>query len=198
MASLIIKTPKAPVLPNTAEVYTRQYQDQFNNILRLYFNQLDAYVVGAGSYGAFSSGVDQTLVAANTPQLVTYDSTDVSSGVTLGSSASQIVCGYGGVYNFQFSFQIESVTASSRTLAIWPRINGVDVPNSATNITIKSNSDIIVPAWNFVLEMLAGDYFELVWASDGNNVFLSAHPVQASPYVRPAIPSVILTVSQVK
>jgi hypothetical protein len=31
----------APRLPSAATEYDRQYQDQFNNILRLYFNQLD-------------------------------------------------------------------------------------------------------------------------------------------------------------
>ena len=32
----------APALPLATEVYNRSYQDQLNNVLRLYFNRLDA------------------------------------------------------------------------------------------------------------------------------------------------------------
>mgnify|MGYP003342822453 CR=1 FL=1 len=37
----IIRPPKAPNLPVGPTDYSQQYQDQFSNVLRLYFNQLD-------------------------------------------------------------------------------------------------------------------------------------------------------------
>jgi hypothetical protein len=36
--------PSSPNLPLAPEQYQRQYQDQLNNILRLYYNQLDNVV----------------------------------------------------------------------------------------------------------------------------------------------------------
>lgn len=148
-------------------------------------------------YGVFSDTTDQAVGAANTPQTITFNTTDTSQGVSRGSPTSRIITSQPGIYNFQFSVQLTSSVGASRTISIWPRINGVDVTNSATEITIKSNTDVIVPAWNFVFSMGANDYFELVWASTGNSITLEAVAVQAAPFVRPAIPSVILTVTQV-
>lgn len=159
-------------------------------------NKEGGFLQGPASYGSFSDTTDQPVAAANTPQTMTFNTTDVSYGVVLGSPTSRVITTHKGIYNFQFSVQIESSTAASRLISIWPRLNGVDVPNSAGDITIKSNTDVLVPAWNYVFPMTAGDYFELVWACDNTSVLLSAHPVQTSPFNKPAIPSVILTVTQ--
>ena len=77
---------------------------------------------------------------------------------------------------------------------IWPRINGVNVPDSATKVVIDGPNNELVPAWNFVLVMQAGDYFELAWQSADTDVIISAEP-PASNY--PGIPSIILTVTWV-
>jgi hypothetical protein len=148
-------------------------------------------------YGTFYDTTTQNMVAVNTPQAITFNTTGNHSGIDVGSPTSRIVCSHSGQYNFDFSAQIRSSTSSSVFMAIWPRVNGTDVVDSATDITIKSNSDIIVPSWNFQLSMNAGDYFELVWAADNTSVRLDALPSQTSPYVRPAIPSIILNVNQV-
>lgn len=42
-------TTKSPALPIAPVEYSRAYQDQLNNVLRLYFAQLDAPGVSAGS-----------------------------------------------------------------------------------------------------------------------------------------------------
>jgi len=149
------------------------------------------------AYGAFSDTTTQVPAVANTPQAVTFNTTDSSNKVVVGTPASRIVCQSAGHYNFQFSAQVRSTNAASQSLFIWPRINGIDVPNSATEITIKSNSDVIVPSWNFQLSMQANDYFELIWASAATTSSLAATVAQTTPYVRPAIPSIILTVNQI-
>lgn len=148
-------------------------------------------------YGVFSSSVSQPIAAVDTIQAITYNATDASSGITLGTPTSRVVIEHSGIYNFQFSVQLESGTASSRVITIWPRINGVDVPNTGTHITIKSNTDVLVPAWNFVFAITANDYFELMWAADGNNVTLAASAAQTVPFAHPAVPSIILTVTQI-
>lgn len=148
-------------------------------------------------YGWFADSTDQTIGTANTPQTVTFNTTNNSNGISRGTPTSRIVCANSGLYQFQFSLQIESTTASSVFVTIWPRKNGTDITNSATTITIKSNSDVIVPSWDFIVSMAASDYFELVWAADSTSVSLSAHAAQTVPFIRPSIPSALMSVTQI-
>lgn len=148
-------------------------------------------------YGAFSDTTSQSISAINTPQTITMNTTDIVDGVYLGSPASRIYCPKSAIYNFQFSLQLQSDSASTKVVAIWARVDGADIPNSATDITIAGSNTQQVAAWNFLLPMNAGQYFELIWASDTTNVSLYYSAAQTSPYARPAIPSVIMTVAQV-
>lgn len=147
-------------------------------------------------YGVFSDSTTQAIAAANTPQAVAMNTTNIASGFSRGTPTSRIVAANNGLYKFDFSLQMTSTTASSIKAAIWARINGVDVPNSCTEITIKSNTDIVVPSWNFTERMNANDYFQLMIAADSTNLSLAAVAAQTSPYARPAIPSIILSVTQ--
>ena len=149
-------------------------------------------------YGAFSDTTSQAIVAANTPYVITMNTTDVVDGVYLDPAhTSRVICPASGVYDFQFSLQLQSSSSSTKIVAIWARINGTDVVNSSTDITISGSSTQQVAAWNFVLPLNAGQYFELVWAADNTDVSLYHSAAQTSPFARPAIPSVIMTVSQV-
>ena len=151
-------------------------------------------LLGSGSlrYGTFFDTTDQTAAAINTAYAITFNNTDLSEGVYLGTPTSRIYVNRPGAYNFQFSLQLESTNANTKLIYIWPRINGVDVPSSATKITMKGSGEAYVAAWNFVLKMAANDYFQLMWATDNTNVQIAADPATA---FCPAIPSVILTVT---
>lgn len=148
-------------------------------------------------YGSFYDTTSQNIASANTPQAVTFNTTNVSNGITVGSPTSKIVCANAGLYNFQFSIQLQSSSASSKNVYLWPRINGTDVANSATIVTISGSGTQLVPAWNFNLTLTAGQYFELMVASNSTGVSLYHQVAQTSPFALPAIPSVILTVSQI-
>jgi hypothetical protein len=97
-----------------------------------------------------------------------------------------------GTYNFQFSAQLLKSGGGSGNVYIWYRVNGASAANSATIVTLPGGSSAVVAAWNFVVELNAGDYFELVWST--NNTGCEIHAAAASAPV-PAIPSVILTVT---
>lgn len=147
-------------------------------------------------YGVFSDTSTQTATV-NSPKAITFNTTDVSNGITIGVTTSRIYCSQSGLYNFQFSLQVRSSTSSLRNIYIWPAINGTAVPNSATEITLKSNVECEVPSWNFNLTMQAGQYFELMWTANDTGITITASPAQVSPFVMPAIPSAILTVNQI-
>ena len=145
-------------------------------------------------YGAFYDTTNQAAAVANTAYAITLNSTDFSYGVDRGSPTSRVIVNAPGAYNVQFSSQFTSTSASSHVVSIWFRINGTDVPYSATKITMQGSSGKFVAAWNFMVKMKTGDYFELMWATDNIAVSLEA---SAASGVVPAVPSTILTVSQV-
>ena len=149
-------------------------------------------------YGAYSDTTSQAIAAANTPYVITMNTTDLVDGLYLDPAhTSRIVCPASGVYNFQFSLQLQSTSASSKNVTIWARINGADVPNSATWLTTSGNNANAVAAWNFMFKLNANDYFELIWASDSTSVSLYHEVAQTTPFAHPAVPSVIMTVFQV-
>lgn len=143
-------------------------------------------------YGAFHSTVTQNAVVINTAYPMTLNTTDVSFGVYIGSPTSRVYVDTEGLYNFQFSAQLHKTAGGVGAIYIWARVNGVDIPDSATKIRIQGNNAETVGAWNFVLPVEAGDYFELVWSTDDISCEILALPASAPV---PAIPSLILTVT---
>lgn len=146
----------------------------------------------APRYGTFYDTTTQTAAAINTAYAVTFNSTDLSFGVSTGTPASRIYVESEGIYNFQFSLQLDKVSGGVGLFYLWARINGVDQANSATQIRIQGNNAESVAAWNFVYRMNAGDYFELMWSVDTTDIEIKAFT--AAPPV-PDIPSVLLSVT---
>lgn len=143
-------------------------------------------------YGSFFDTTDQTAAAINTAYAMTFNSTSLSSGVTVGSPTSRIYVDRPEVYNIQFSAQFINTAGGAHRVWIWLRKNGTDVADSAGAIKIEGNNTELVVAWNYLLEMNAGDYFELMW--EVSDVAVTLH-YDAATAVHPAIPSIILTVT---
>ena len=143
-------------------------------------------------YGSFYDTTDQTAAVINTAYAMTFNTTDLSFGVTVGTSTSRIYVDRPNIYNIQFSAQFINTGGGAHRAWIWLRKNGTNVPDSATVLRFQGNNTEDVAAWNFLLQMNAGDYFELMWEVDNTGVSLHADPATA---VHPAIPSIILTVT---
>lgn len=144
------------------------------------------------AYGSFYDTTTQTAAAINTAYAMTFDTTDLSAGVTIGSPTSRIYVDRPNVYNIQFSAQLDNTSGGSHLAYIWLRVNGTDVSNSAGQIRLKGTDGELVSAWNFLYSLNAGDYFELMWAVSDTSVQITASGAVAPV---PAIPSVILTVT---
>lgn len=143
-------------------------------------------------YGDWYDLTNQTAALANTAYAVKLGGSGDVSGFQL-VNGTDIKALNAGRYNFEFSLQVTSSNSSLAKIYIWYRKNGVDVPNSATVITVRENGGKAAPAWNFPVLMSANDTFTLMWATDSVNVSI-AH--EAATSFCPAIPSVILTVAQ--
>jgi hypothetical protein len=149
------------------------------------------------NYGGFSSSVDQTgSITAGTA--MTFNNVDITDGVTL-ASGSRLTVPVNGTYNIQFSAQFKNLENTQEIAIVWFRVNGADITNSATNITIPARKNAFtdgygVAAWNIFLNLTAGQYVEIIWLPAVATMTLETLPATA---LHPAIPSVIATVNQV-
>lgn len=179
-----------PNLPVAPEGYDRRFMEVFSNTLRLFLNTVTNAINSPRPHGSYYDTTTQTNVSSVNGMAL--NNVVEQFGVRVGSPTSRVIVSETGIYNIQFSAQLDKDNSSSETIYIWLRINGVDVPYSASKVTIKDSSSETVLAWNFVVTMRAGDYFEIVWSSTDSTMKLLAEVATAST---PAIPSVILTVT---
>jgi hypothetical protein len=143
-------------------------------------------------YGSFYDTTTQTAAVINTAYGITFNTTDLSYGVTVGSPTSRIYIDRPNVYNVQFSAQVDKTAGGVGLVWIWLRKNGVNVPDSSGQIRIQGNNAEVVVGWNYIIELNSGDYIELMWEVDDTSVILLADPASA---VHPSVPSIILTVT---
>ena len=191
--------PVAPRLTSAPMIYNAQYHEYVNNQLRLYFSQLDAalqqVLLGFNHYGTFYDTTTQTNPVINTARPITFTTTAEAHGIYIEPAIpSRIYVVRDGVYNFQFSAQLDHGSGGAVNFYIWFRKNGVDIPASASKIVLVGPNDEKVAAWNYLVTMKAGDYFELVWSADDTGAVLR---YEAAVAPVPAIPSAILTVTYV-
>ena len=153
----------------------------------------------AGYYGSFYSSTDQ--VDGTTVHRMFCESTADADGVSmvLGDEAtkSRMTFAHAGTYNIQFSAQFHHIGGggNGNTVNVWFRLNGNNIDNSDTRVTVQSNNPYVVAAWNFIVSVAAGDYVEIVWFTDNSNIILEHEAANAT---HPAIPSVIMTAQQIR
>jgi hypothetical protein len=199
--------PAPPSLPLGTDTYERQYQDQFTNILRLYFNQLQNALTeitgNAGGkylafpYGAFSDFTDQTTTV-NTATLMALSVTDFSNEVSLQTD-SKITVANAGIYNLQFSVQLQNLDNAPQDVFIWLKQNGTDITGSTGLVGMPARKSAGVPfhdikGWNYYLNMNAGDYVQIYWSTTNVDVTIQTYPASGTP-TKPSTASVVATLS---
>jgi hypothetical protein len=202
----LLRGTKGPNQPIAPVEYDQRFQDQFSNVLRLYFNTIDNFTntltsTAGGSnlrspYGAFSSYVTQTA-PANTATQLTFSQTDFTNGVTL--SGSNITVAYAGIYNLQFSVQLSSLDTAPTDTYIWLRQNGVDITGSTGLVGMlarkgPSNPSHDIKGWNYFLSMQANDNVQIWWATTSASVSIDFYAAGTVP-TRPSTASVVATMS---
>jgi hypothetical protein len=203
-----LETPSLSPLGYPPEVYERRNLNENNGALNNFSRKLTS-VLGSlfgprggkfmnTPHGAFQDSTNQTAANTTTAYAVTFNTTDFSNGVTL-SNSSRLNVADSGVFNIQFSIQLKNTTSSGQDVDIWFRKNGTDIPNSNSRFhppARKGSGDPshIIAALNFFVELNAGDYVEIMYKVDNVNVTIEHFAASASP-TRPAVPSVIATVS---
>lgn len=211
-----IITPAPPNLPLGTDQYERRYQDQFTNVLRLYFNQLqnafgELFGPDGGKYIAFphiaaSDNAIQYATAANTPTIVQWSSLDAGTGFKLNSD-NTATAQVPGIYKITYSLQFANDDNAIHDAIVWLRIDGstsaADVPNSTTVFTLQARKSAGEPNFvcgysEVVFTLKAGYSVGLWWGTDqaatsggAKGIYIDYQTAQTSPMSYPAVPSAI-------
>jgi hypothetical protein len=152
-------------------------------------------------FGVFQHNVTLTNTSPGNGIAMQFGTTDIGGhGISISNDLSgnptKVNVTNAGVYNFQFSAQLNKAAGggSAADVYIWARLDGVDVTETNTRITLQGANVYTVAAWNLMLNVTAGQYFQLMWGSTDANVVIQ---YITSPAIGPIVPAVILTVNQV-
>lgn len=210
--AVLLRPTKAPNLPISPEEYATQFQEQFSNVLRLYFNTVDNFTSGltdsiGGSklrfpYGAFQDTTTQTTTA-NTAKVITFNTTDYANGVSL-VGGSKLTVDAPGIYNLQFSVQLQTTENATTDTSIWLRKgndggSSADIVGSTGLLGMPPRQSAINPyhdikGWNYFISMAANDYVQIYWSTTSANVSIKEYVASTSP-TRPSTASVVATLS---
>ena len=203
-----ITTPAQPNLGTPAPAYDQGFFGTSFGGLNVYFAKLTAVfatILGPrggkyinAPYGAFQDGTDQTAANTTTAYAITFDTTDFSNGVTL-SNSSRLNVSQAGIYNLQFSIQFTNTTNASQDVDVWFRKNGTNIDKSNSRFGFAPRKGVgdpyhTIAALNFFVNLAANDYVEIMWRPTDVDVRIEHYAASSTP-TRPAVPSVIATMS---
>ena len=203
MARRQLQHPAAPNLPLAGTEYTRQYQDQYSNVLRLYFNRLNNNLLSlfgpnGGQFvdcpnGLFFDLGTYSPALINTGYPIEFKIPYLSNAVRVVDN-TKITVDIPGVYNFQFSSAITSTNSSLKTVWVWIRRNGTDVGYSTNEYTVSGSGTDTIISWQFNIDLDTGEYIEMMWGSDSTNVQIATTP-PTPPAPHPGIPANVIAVN---
>jgi hypothetical protein len=206
-----ITTPAQPNLGNPGEVYDRLFFSQtlsnIGNYARRVTNALGALFGPRGGkylnapYGAFQDTTNQTVAAINTATALKFNTTDFSNGIVVDST-TKLRVSQGGIYNLQFSVQIQNTNTQLHDVYIWLRQDaagaGTDIPGSTGLISVPSSHGGVdghtIVGWNYFVTLNANDFVEIWWSASNTAVSIQAYSAGTSP-TRPATASAVATLS---
>jgi len=145
-------------------------------------------------YGSFSYSQSKVVDGANVPTVIPLDTIEASNGIRLENN-TQVVVPITGTYRYDYSLQLDQNTGGTTPVDIWIRVNGVNVPRSASQVTLQAQQGEVFPMVSYTLELNANDYVECVFASAETTVqalAVAEWTFPINPYTRPAIPSIIV------
>jgi hypothetical protein len=157
-----------------------------------------------GYYGAWQTDATQTAAADNTGYAMKFTIADITpNGISIANNGSgdptRITFANTGIYNIQFSSQFQNLSNAPQDVTIWLRLNGTDVVGSAGVVGLEARKNPgdpyhTVSGWNYVLSVVAGQYYELVWSTTNHTDVQMRFYAAGSP--PPSAASVIMTVTQ--
>jgi hypothetical protein len=203
-----LEAPFAPSQGYPPDVYERRHFSENYSTLNNYFFKVTS-VLGSlfgprggkflnNPYGAFQDSTNQVAASTTVAYPITFNTTDFSNGVTM-VSGSRMTVADSGIFNIQFSIQFKNTTNDGQDVDIWFRKNGTNVPASNSRFHPPARKGAgdpshIIAALNFFINLVPGDYIEIMWRTENTGVSIEAFGTSTSP-TRPAVPSAIATMT---
>ena len=148
------------------------------------------------SVGTFYDTTTQTILSGASAS-ITLNTAVIQDGVTVASN-SRITVTRTGIYNLQFSAQLSTPGGGSPDVHIWLRKNGTNIANTNTGVVMQNSNQKQVAAWNFVESLITGDFLELVAYLNGGSSVLFLAEAAGPTNGGVGVPSVIVTMTQIK
>ena len=171
----------------------------FDSIILFAPLSIASAATNAYPYGTFEERADITFATANTPQILDLSESEYTVGMSLASN--RITVSYAGVYDLDVSALFVNTDVQIHESYIWVRVNGTDVPHSATKFSVVEShggTDGYMPInINHPLELDANDYVEVVASVDDTGIYLENYVAQTTPFVRPAIPALMVNLQMI-
>jgi len=149
-----------------------------------------------GYYAQYQDDITQPLGAVNVGQPTKFRTMDLSNGVTVNAD-TEITIANTGIYNLQFSFQFQNIDVQEHDVTVWLRKNGTDVDGSSGFVAVVSSHGggpgHVIASWNYLLDAVGGDFYELMWSATSLDVTMEYYPAGSPP---PSTASAIFTVTQ--
>jgi hypothetical protein len=149
------------------------------------------------TYGSFYSTSTQQVAGAGISTPVKFNSTYESNRVSIyggSGTSSRIQIQDAGPFSITFSAQINLVSGNTfQNGDFWFRVNGQDVPQSNSSMSISGKDYETLVTVNFVYTFANNDYFEIIMSSLDTQFSIEYQSGLTNP-PRPNTPSVILSV----
>jgi hypothetical protein len=151
--------------------------------------------LGATNYGFFTSTVTQTNPVANAVNIVSFNTTGPSNGISIvGGEALTVV--NAGTYTHLFTLEITKTAGGTSSVSVWLRVNGVDVIGSRQDLELINTLATVFVSGNFTLNIPAGGNIQMCWSSADSTVALLQLPAEVTP-TRPTGNSVKVTLTKI-
>jgi len=151
---------------------------------------------GFNNYAAFFTTDTLTAASTNTATAIEWDNTAFSVGIDVDDTyASRLVFSHAGMYQIDFTCELQSGNNSSKTIYIWPRINGTDVANSTMVHSVKNSGESKVITRSGIFQVDADDYLEAYFAVTDTNLTIDG---SAATAFSPAAPSASIVISELR
>lgn len=164
--------------------------------------------VPLGYYAQYFSFVSQSATTNNVGQAMAFETPDINNGISVvtdGTALTKITFANTGKYNLQFSTQFQNTDNVHHDIYIWLRKNGTtsasDVAGTTGFVSIPArksagagNEGHTIVSWNYLLDVVGGDYYQIVWATNTiTNVTIEFY---ASTINHPSTASTLFTITQ--
>lgn len=136
-------------------------------------------IVLADGFGNFSATADIVAASPNTAYSIAFTASTADGGISLNASDNtRIDFAEAGVYSLSGHLQLKSTSASTKTLYWWVAINGSNT-NHSERMSLHNNNGLHILGVSDQLNLAAGDYINVKWATDDVDLFLDGSAATA-------------------